>query len=120
MKRLLSLLGIGLLAACSANPTQPSGPGVNAMMESWKGRRVSEAVGLWGMPDSISREGTVGVLVWKADNAPGKPPFAPVPSGMQWVILCGRVLKVDPSETIVDAKAQSGDCSASPEDYAPP
>ena len=118
---LLSSLGIAwTLSACSSNPPQAASPGVAATLNTWKGRRVTDAVSLWGMPDSIGREGTVGVLVWKADNAAGKPSFPPLPGSMEWVILCTRVLTVDPSETIVAARAYGSDCSMNPEDYAPP
>lgn len=125
MKRMLSMgfgsmLMAGLLVGCASSPQQGASPGINAVMERWKGRRVTDAVSVWGMPDSIGREGTVGVLVWKADNAPGKPPFSPLPNNMEWAILCARMLTVDPSETIVQARAATGDCSANPEDYAPP
>ena len=118
-----TLLSLGVargIAACSAQPTQPPGaPSVNRAMEAWKGRKVAEAVGLWGMPDSIAREGTLGKLAWTADNAPGKPAFPPLPGNMEWAIRCARVLMVDPSETIVEARVYGGDCSTNAEDYAP-
>lgn len=122
MKRTLPLLllcQLLLLAACATNAEQPSGSSnVNSAMEAWKGKRVTQAIGKWGMPDSINREGTVGVLVWKADETAGTE-LPALPEGMAWADLCKRVLTVDPSETIVEARAYGNGCSTDPIDYAP-
>ena len=118
MKTTLLLL-VCFLAACASNAPQSSSQSVNSAMDAWKGRRVTEAVGMWGMPDSITREGTLGVLTWKADNAAGKQPAPALPPGMVWAVLCARVLTVDPSETIVQARAYGSECSSDPADYAP-
>ncbi|TDU28503.1 hypothetical protein DFR24_2875 [Panacagrimonas perspica] len=113
-------LWICLLAACASNaPQSTSSKNVSLAMDAWKGHKVAEAIGMWGMPDSITREGTLGVLVWKADNAAGKPPPTALPAGMAWAVRCARVLSVDPSETIVQARAYGSECSDDPADYAP-
>lgn len=88
-------------------------------MEAWKGRPVTEAVAKWGMPDSVNREGMHGVLVWKADDTSGTESLPALPPGMAWADLCQRVLMVDPSETIVQARASGSGCSSDPWDYAP-
>lgn len=119
MKPTLPLFLICLLAGCASNAPQSSSQGVKSAMDAWKGRRVAQAVGLWGMPDSITREGMLGVLVWKADNAADTPPPPALPQGMAWAVLCTRVLSVDPSETIVQARAYGNGCSTDPADYAP-
>jgi hypothetical protein len=118
MKNYALLMCACLLTACASNAPQ-STKGVNLAMDAWKGRKVAEAVGMWGMPDSVAREGTLGVLVWKADNAAGKPPPMALPSGMAWAVRCARVLSADPSETIVQARAYGNECSDDPADYAP-
>jgi hypothetical protein len=115
----LLLLGL-VLAGCAASPSpDAAGRNVDGAMEPWKGRRVAEAVGMWGMPDSIVREGMLGVLTWKADNAPGRKPLPPAPGATQWAVLCTRVLSVDASETIVSGRVYGSGCSVDPEDYMP-
>lgn len=119
MKKYALLMCVCLLSACASNAPQSASKNVSLAMDAWKGRKVAEAVGMWGMPDSIGREGTLGVLVWKADNAAGKPPPTALPGGMAWAVRCARVLSVDPSETIVQARAYGNECSDDPADYAP-
>ncbi len=127
------LLGI-LLSACASQ--QPDGGGsktsiddMGAAMASWKGHSAREAVAMWGMPDSMGREGTVGVLRWKAHkhkNASGSadwtPPEFEPPTGNQrpWPMLCSRTIVVDAAEIIQDARWSGSDCSNDAEEYAPP
>jgi len=119
MKKYTLPLWICVLAACASNAPQSASKGVNLAMDAWKGHKIAEAIGMWGMPDSITREGVLGVLAWKADNAAGKPPPPALPNGMAWAVRCARVLSVDPSETIVQARAYGSECSDDPADYAP-
>jgi hypothetical protein len=132
-----------LLAGCAGTaPTSPSGsaasaphsrPTMNDAMSSWKGRRAYEAVAMWGMPDSITREGTLGMLRWRADAAAigsrawGQP-FSGEDSedGQQqrrkdWPMRCARVLSVDVQEVVQYANwSRSEGCSTDPNDYLPP
>ena len=130
----LVLVGI-LVTACASPASTPASAGsgkanMNAVMASWKGRMAREAVAMWGMPDSIGREGTLGMLQWKADNkatgtgtgsASWTPPMFEPPEGSQaWPTRCNRVLMVDAAEVIQNARWYGSDCSTDPADYAPP
>lgn len=105
-----------LASACASTP--PGNTAVNTAMAAWKGRWAAEAVASWGMPDSVSRDGMLGVLVWNADDAAAR---AAVPSGggQPWPALCTRVLSVDAAEIIRHARWYGTDCSTDPADYAP-
>ncbi len=131
LNKLSLCLVLGTLIAGCASPGGGGSPAnnsrMNAVMASWKGHRVTEAVGMWGMPDSIGREGMLGVLQWKSE-APSNstspswtPPMMQRPDGSQpWPTRCGRVLMVDPAEIIQQARWFGSDCSMDPADYAPP
>jgi hypothetical protein len=107
---------------------------MSAAMSSWKGRRVYEAVAMWGMPDSITREGALGMLRWRADAAaigdkPWGQPFAgadgqpqdPQQRRKDWPMRCARVLSVDVQEVVQYANwSRSEGCSTDPADYLPP
>lgn len=132
--RLLPGLLLGILVTACASPPSAGGSNtntgdMNAVMTSWKGRMAREAVAMWGMPDSMGREGMVGVLRWKAESrskASGStdwtPPQFEKPASVEqpWPTLCGRTLIVDAAEIIRDARWSGGDCSKDPADYAPP
>ncbi len=123
-----------LVTACASSPpaipsSASSKGSMSIVMASWKGRMAREAVAMWGMPDFIGREGTLGMLQWKADNAAGTstgsaswtPPLFEPPEGSQpWPTRCNRVLMVDASETIQNARWFGSNCSTDPADYAPP
>jgi hypothetical protein len=132
-----------LLAACAGTaPTSSSGaaagaprsrPTMNDAMSSWKGRRAYEAVAMWGMPDSITREGTLGMLRWRADAAAiGSKAWGQPFSGeggedgepqrrKDWPMRCARVLSVDVEEVVQHANwSRSEGCSTDPNDYLPP
>ncbi|MCC2658999.1 MAG: hypothetical protein K0Q76_4107 [Panacagrimonas sp.] len=107
---------------------------MNAAMSSWKGRRAYEAVAMWGMPDSITREGALGMLRWRADAAAigdkpwGQPfygadgqPQEPQQRRKDWPMRCARVLSVDVQEIVQYANwSRSEGCSTDPTDYLPP
>jgi hypothetical protein len=115
--RLLASAGLAaLLVGCAQQPATHAG--MNAAMAAWKGRWVAEAVGMWGMPDSIRREGTEGVLVWRGEEHPDAP-APPQPGSEPWPLLCTRVLTVDAAEIIRSARWQGQGCSTDPADYAP-
>ncbi|MGH8518700.1 MAG: hypothetical protein ACREUE_14705 [Panacagrimonas sp.] len=133
-----------LLAGCASPAPAPggtrtsrdSGEGMNAALASWKGRAAYDAVAMWGMPDSITREGTLGMLRWKADASAGGAkqwgqPFsgdgseqqsaAVEPSRRSWAMRCARVLYVDIQEIVQRATWYGSDgCSTNPADYLPP
>lgn len=123
--RLLCALLSTILAACSSRGGS-SGEGMSAAMASWKGHRVSEAVGMWGMPDSIGREGTLAVLQWKGDYAvlpriEWDAKDRDTPSREEaWPTLCYRVLAVDELEIIRQARWFGSECSTDPVNYAAP
>jgi hypothetical protein len=135
------VLPVLLIAACSgARPTATppavavNGRGdMNTVMSSWKGRRAYEAVAMWGMPDSITREGTLGMLRWRADAAAiGSKAWGQPFSGesgedgqpqrrQDWPVRCARVLSVDAQEVVQFASwSRSEGCSTDPADYLPP
>lgn len=118
LRLLLPTLAFALAACASNAPLAPSRD-VGRAMDAWKGKPVTEAVAKWGMPDAIHREGTVGVLVWHADDTSDTASLPALPPGMAWADLCRRELTVDPSETIVQARAMGSGCSTDPWDYAP-
>jgi hypothetical protein len=94
---------------------------MNAAMGTWKGRWAREAVGMWGMPDAMGREGTLMILQWKSDSVRlrGSPESAPDASGAEpWPTLCNRVLAVDEQEIIRQARWFGSGCSTNPADYA--
>lgn len=105
-----------MMAACASTP--PGDAAVNTALAAWKGRWVAEAVASWGMPDSVNRDGMLGVLVWKADGAAARN-AVPSGGGQAWPALCTRVLSVDAAEIIQHARWYGSDCSTDPADYAP-
>lgn len=106
-----------LLCACVSTVLQPPGSeAVNTVMSAWKGRWVGDAVASWDLPDAISRDGILGVLVWNADAASAAPPSG---GGKPWPLLCMRVLSVDAAEIIRHARWHGSACSTDPADYAP-
>lgn len=130
-----------LLAGCATSPPPPTAGSrdargdMNAALASWKGRAAYDAVAMWGMPDSITREGTLGMLRWKADasaigSKPWGQPFsgdgsepqaAAEPARRSWAMRCARVLYVDIQEIVQRATWYGGDgCSTNPADYMPP
>ena len=132
---------LGAIAGCAGTappvahgprPTNVSLGDMNAAMSSWKGRRAYEAVAMWGMPDSITREGAMGLLRWKADAAdtgsrPWGAPFSDAEADtgaarqQSWPTRCARVLAVDVEEIVQRANwARSEGCSTDPADYLPP
>lgn len=120
---LLAVLTVG--CASSGGGSSASDKGVTSMMARWKGHRATEAVGMWGMPDSIDREGALGVLHWKADppatTTAWTPPMMERSDGRQpWPTRCHRVLMVDAQEIIQQARWFGSECSTDPADYAPP
>ena len=87
---------------------------------------------MWGMPDSITREGAMGMLRWKADAAvigskAWGQPFSDDgtqgvdPRRKDWPMRCARVLSVDIQEIVQYANwSRSEGCSTDPADYLPP
>jgi len=133
VSRILAGLFLGmLLAGCASQPNGGSSGTIDkmiAVMESWEGRTVREAVDQWGMPDSVGREGEVEVLKWRGDDekAEDDPAFRALlevdpmdGSGRPRPTLCGRIFRVDAAEIIRDAQWTGISCSHYAGDYAPP
>ena len=139
-RTVLVLPMVCVLAGCAGRSPAPapivgasSRGDMSTAMSSWKGRRAYEAVAMWGMPDSITREGTLGMLRWRADAAaigskPWGQPFSdddgqdgPSQRRKDRPMRCARVLSVDVQEVVQYASwSRSDGCSTDPADYMPP
>lgn len=136
LRTALGMCLLALVGAGCANRTPASAPSnrgdVSSAMSSWKGHRAYEAVAMWGMPDSVTREGALGMLRWKADAAAigakawgqpfsGDQGPASDPRGQDWPMRCARMLSVDIQEVVQYASwSRSDGCSTDPADYLPP
>lgn len=122
MKPLPAVVLSALFAGCATIGDD----GMNAAMAAWKGRPATDAISMWGMPDSMNREGTRMMLTWKADNTmkswmqPVTADAAGDSKRRNWPTRCYRVLAVDETETIKSARVFGSDCSTDPADYATP
>jgi hypothetical protein len=119
---LARLLPCALLASCASSPygttNRDAARHMRAMLENWKGRPVAEAIGLWGTPDAIRREGDLEVLQWTAANE--KPDAYTEGWTEPYPLLCTREFRVDAAQVIRAAHWLGIECSHFPGHYAPP